>query len=155
MNCLLKDVKVGKRFSNMFSGSSPCLLGQHGSCSSAQLPVELSENMLQNLLLNLPPQTVGLFYKRGALCIPVGPLVAPLHVVDDDGAVHPKVDFVPRTDVDLGLVLGPLDVCDAVEGIVSEVARNRQPLPGLNRYDLVRICGVMKKGLIYVQIHEL
>ena len=42
----------------MFSGSPPCLLGQHGSCSSAQLPVELSENMLQNLFLNLPPQTV-------------------------------------------------------------------------------------------------
>ena len=33
----------------MFSGSPPCLLGQHGSCSSAQL----SENMLQNLFLNL------------------------------------------------------------------------------------------------------
>ena len=30
----------------MFSGSSPCLLGQHGSSSSAHLPVELSENML-------------------------------------------------------------------------------------------------------------
>ena len=42
----------------MFSGSYPCLLGQHGSCSSAQLPVELSENMLQHLLLNLPPQTI-------------------------------------------------------------------------------------------------
>ena len=25
------------------------LLGQHGSCNSAQLPVELSENTLQNL----------------------------------------------------------------------------------------------------------
>ena len=44
----------------MFSGSSPCLLGQHGSCNSAQLPVELLENMLQNLFLNLPPQTVPL-----------------------------------------------------------------------------------------------
>ena len=48
------------RFCNMFSGSSPCLLGQHGSCNSAQLPVELLENMLQNLFLNLPPQTVPL-----------------------------------------------------------------------------------------------
>ena len=45
----------------MFSRSSPCLLGQHGSCSSAQLPVELTENMLQNLFLNLPPQTVEHF----------------------------------------------------------------------------------------------
>ena len=34
------------------------MLGQHGSCSSAQLPVELSENMLPNLFHNLPPQTV-------------------------------------------------------------------------------------------------
>ena len=42
----------------MLSGSSPCLLGQHGSCCSDQLPVELSENNLRNLLLNLPPQTV-------------------------------------------------------------------------------------------------
>ena len=42
----------------MFSRSSLCLLGQHGSCSSAQMPVELSGNMLQNLFLNLPPQTV-------------------------------------------------------------------------------------------------
>ena len=36
-------------------------LGQHGSCSSAQLPVELSENLLQNLFLNLPPRTVCIF----------------------------------------------------------------------------------------------
>ena len=43
---------------NIFSWSSSCLLGQHGSCSSSQLPVELSENMLQNLFLNLPPQSV-------------------------------------------------------------------------------------------------
>ena len=51
--------RLSKRFCSMFSGNSPCLLGQHGSCSSAQLPVELSENMLQNLFLNLPPQTVA------------------------------------------------------------------------------------------------
>ena len=43
----------------MFSGNSPCLLGQHGSCSSAQL--EVSENILQNPFLNLPPQTVDRF----------------------------------------------------------------------------------------------
>ena len=42
----------------MFSESSPCWLGQHGSCSSAQLPVELSEIMLQNLFLNLLPHSV-------------------------------------------------------------------------------------------------
>ena len=29
-----------------------------GSCSSAQLPVEFSENILQNLFHNLPPQSV-------------------------------------------------------------------------------------------------
>ena len=51
--------RLRKRFRSMFSGSTrPCLLGQHGSCSSAQLPLELSENMLQTLFLNLPPQTV-------------------------------------------------------------------------------------------------
>ena len=37
-----------RRFCNMFSKSSPCLLGQHGSI--AQRPVKLSENSLQNLL---------------------------------------------------------------------------------------------------------
>ena len=47
-----------------FVTCSPCLLGQHGSCSSAPLPVELSENMLQNLLLNLPPQTVFTYLGR-------------------------------------------------------------------------------------------
>ena len=50
--------RSSKRFCNIFSGSSPCLLGQNDCCSSAQLPVELSEDMLQNLLFNLPPQTV-------------------------------------------------------------------------------------------------
>ena len=32
--------RLRKWFCKMFSESSPCLLGQHGSCSSAQLPVE-------------------------------------------------------------------------------------------------------------------
>ena len=41
----------------MFSESSPCLLGQHSSCSTAQQPVELSKNILQNLFHNLTPQT--------------------------------------------------------------------------------------------------
>ena len=47
------------RFCNTFSESSPCLLGQHGSCSTAQRPVELSEHMLQNLFHNLTSQTAG------------------------------------------------------------------------------------------------
>ena len=49
------------RFCNtlyMFSESSPCLLGQHGSCSTAKRPGELSENILQNLRNKLPSQTV-------------------------------------------------------------------------------------------------
>ena len=33
-------------------------LGSMAAASLVQLPVELSENMLQNLFLNLPPQTV-------------------------------------------------------------------------------------------------
>ena len=47
----------------MFSESSPCLLGQQGSCSAAQRPGELSENMLQNPRNKLPPQTVDIFKK--------------------------------------------------------------------------------------------
>ena len=47
-----------KRFCKIFSVSFPRLLEQHFSGTSAQLPVELSENMLQNLFHNLPPQTV-------------------------------------------------------------------------------------------------
>ena len=50
--------RLRKRFCSMFSGSSPFLLRQHGSCSSAQLPVELSENMLQKRYLNLQPHSV-------------------------------------------------------------------------------------------------
>ena len=47
-----------RRFWNMFSKSSPCLLVQHGSCSKAQRPVELSENSLQNLRNKWPPHPV-------------------------------------------------------------------------------------------------
>ena len=49
---------LGRRFCNMFSESSPCLLGQHESSSTAQWPGELSENILQHLRNKLPPQTV-------------------------------------------------------------------------------------------------
>ena len=53
--CTVWGSRLRKRFCSMFSGSSPCLLGQHGSFSSAQLPVELVENMLQNLFLTCHP----------------------------------------------------------------------------------------------------
>ena len=52
--------QVVKRFCKMFSERSPCLLGQHVSFSTAQGPVELSENILQNLFHNLTPQAVVL-----------------------------------------------------------------------------------------------
>ena len=42
----------------MLSESSPILLGQKGTCSTAQQHGELSENILQNLFNKLPPQTV-------------------------------------------------------------------------------------------------
>ena len=42
----------------LFSVSSLCLPGQHCSCRTAQQPVELSENMLQNLFYKLPPPSV-------------------------------------------------------------------------------------------------
>ena len=49
-----------QRFCKMFSESSPCLPGQHCSCSKAQQwPVEPSENILQNLRNKLLPLTVG------------------------------------------------------------------------------------------------
>ena len=66
----------------MFSESSPKLLGLHGSCSSAKLPVELSENILQNLLLNLPPQTV---FKMYPSVFPSLEVVCGLAEVDDGG----------------------------------------------------------------------
>ena len=54
---------LSKRFCNIFSESSHCLLGYHGSYSTAQRPVELSENILQNLFNMLPPQTVDFLEK--------------------------------------------------------------------------------------------
>ena len=42
----------------MFFISSPCLLGQRGSCSTAQQCGELSENSLQNLRNKWPPHPV-------------------------------------------------------------------------------------------------
>ena len=50
-------VRVVKKFCKMFCESSPCLLGQHSSCSTAQRHVELSENILQDLSHNLRHQT--------------------------------------------------------------------------------------------------
>ena len=40
---------MGKRFCNKISEDSPSWLGQNGSCSKAQRPVELSENILPDL----------------------------------------------------------------------------------------------------------
>ena len=61
-----------KRFCDIFSDSST------GSWAELQLPCcpckqgELPENMLQNLLLNLPPQTVqGGQYGRGQLLVDI------------------------------------------------------------------------------------
>ena len=51
------------------------MLGQHGSCSVAQLPVELSENMLQNIFLNLPPHSVC-WLRNKPLWGPICPKVA-------------------------------------------------------------------------------
>ena len=43
----------------MCSESLSCLLGQQSSCSTFQQPVELSENILQNLFHNLMPHSFG------------------------------------------------------------------------------------------------
>ena len=60
----------------------PILLGQHGSNSTAKGPVELLENILQNLLLNLPPQTV---FKMYPSVFPSLEVVCGLAEVDDGG----------------------------------------------------------------------
>ena len=44
-------IRSRETFFKRFSESSPYLLGQHGSCSSAKRPGELSENILENLSL--------------------------------------------------------------------------------------------------------
>ena len=49
------------RFCNMFSKSSPFLLGQHGSRSTVLWPGELSEICLQNPPNKWPPHPVHLF----------------------------------------------------------------------------------------------
>ena len=60
INCYLSTglfIRSRKRCCKMFSESSFCFLGQHGSCSTGQRPLELSENILQNLshdLMNNP-----------------------------------------------------------------------------------------------------
>ena len=71
----------------MFLEISHCLLGQHGSRSSAKLPVELSGNMLQNLFLNLPPHSVRIY------------LFQELNVVRGNVA---EVDAGARCEVDAG-----------------------------------------------------
>ena len=43
--------------------------GQHGSCSTAQRPRALAENMLQNLRNKLPPQTV--LYLKNIATVPL------------------------------------------------------------------------------------
>ena len=60
-SCTVSGSRVVKKFCKMFSESSPCLLGQHGSCSTAQRPVELSENVLNNHFSqpDSAPQTVN------------------------------------------------------------------------------------------------
>ena len=49
-----------RRFCSMFYESSPCLLGQHGSCSTAQHPGKLSEKSKLNLSEQVaaPPGTL-------------------------------------------------------------------------------------------------
>ena len=57
--CASLGRQIVKKCCKMFCESSPCLLGQHSSCSTAQRHVELSENILQDLSHNLRHQTPG------------------------------------------------------------------------------------------------
>ena len=70
---------LGRRFCNMFSKSSPCFLGQHAICSTAQRPGELSENILHNLRNKLPPLTEA------------------IDMVWHLAATHPRLSYVARS----------------------------------------------------------
>ena len=48
---LTKPQQGCERGFKMFSESSTCLLGQHGSCSTVQRPLELSKNISKNIFL--------------------------------------------------------------------------------------------------------
>jgi hypothetical protein len=60
-----------------------------------------------------------------------------LNVVNSDGTVHAKVYLVSGADVDGGVVLGPLDVGDAIKRIVREGAGDSKAFPGVDRDGLV------------------
>ena len=47
------------------------MLGQYGSCSTAQWPVELSKNIIQNLFNKLPHQTVDSAVNRVGSLVPI------------------------------------------------------------------------------------
>ena len=79
--CTVWGVWLWKKFCKMFSESSPCLLGQHGTCSTVQQPVELSENILQNIFHNRTPQTV-----RSAI----------RYVSNRDTAQESPLDLIPQ-----------------------------------------------------------
>ena len=67
----------------MFSESSPCLQGQHGSCSTAQQPGELSEIILQNLLKQVAAPPGTLFFVSTYLTkemLSIGDVASSLHV---------------------------------------------------------------------------
>ena len=94
----------------------PCLLGQHDSCSTAQQPVELSENILPIIFHNLTTQNVLIhqFYVlsdcalSGLHCISnskysklfkAKEVYIPFQVISclrgDDAASHPRLSNFP------------------------------------------------------------
>ena len=87
--------------------SSPSLLGQHGSCSTAQRPGELSENHLQNIWNKLPPLT---------------PLI--LEFFHSVGNLKPKIKpiFKPILKLQLFLLNCPLQVSDWTHFNESDLA---------------------------------
>ena len=89
----------------MFSVSSSCLLGQHGSCSTAQRPGELSENILQNLQKKLPPQTVE-YYKSHLLLLDCDDAQDGVGVLVVEGKVRERVVLIV---LELDLVAVPSD----------------------------------------------
>ena len=75
-------------------------------CSTGQWPVELSENILQNLLLHLLPQTLEITETEPILCLSVNRLYEDDHISREDpteaeheaaGAVEARACRHPHT----------------------------------------------------------
>ena len=123
-HCTVWGGNLFRRFCNMFSESYPCSLGQHGNCTAAQQPGELSQNILQNLLNKLPPQTVH-FRLRFCNIHTVHPLPGLRHRRGHDEAAHrlqPRAQLGRIHELLPGISVGVRVIHhDAPEGVRGEI----------------------------------